>query len=257
MRWTPIGLLAAGLFLAVGCGAAAPIPPPAPDDGLVSAAPSPPVTAVAPTPALDPELHVPVGGPLRSAAVLAPPVMDGAVEAAWDAAPLLAMPLHYGLHGTDPAGILEMRSLYDGQRVYFLARWPAEAPGGQPDLWRNLLTVHWRLVDSGLVSGASTGSSGLACTVGCHTVTADDQGHLVGIRTETIPLGLSEDLPAGGGWSDGAWLLEWSRPRESDNPYDQNLTDAARGYRFFVKVFLGIEGQADPISDVHELRFMP
>jgi hypothetical protein len=203
---------------------------------------------------LDPDLGVPIGQPLLSAATAAEPVMDGVLEAAWDEAPPLAVPLHYGLHGDEPAGTMELRSLHDGANVYFSARWPSAAPGGEPDTWRNLLTVHWRLVDPGQVSGESTASEGLACTVGCHTATADGQGRLVGIRAETIPPGLEEDLPAGGGWSAGQWLLEWSRPRVSDNPYDQDLTDPARSYRFFVKLFLGLEGQADPVSDVHELR---
>jgi hypothetical protein len=207
-----------------------------------------------PSPQFDPDLGVPIGEPLLSAATNAPPVMDGAVEAAWDQAPPLTAPLHYGLHGDVPAGTVELRSLHDAERVYFLAHWSAEVPGGEPDVWRNLLTVHWRLLDSGQVSGESTGSDGLACTVGCHTVTADGRGRLIGIRGETIPPGLNEDLPSGGGWSGGEWLLEWSRPRVSESPYDQDLVDSNRGYRFFVKLFLGLEERPDPVSDVHELR---
>jgi hypothetical protein len=203
---------------------------------------------------LDAELGVQLGAPLLSAYTAQPPVMDGAVEAAWHLAPSLAAPLHYGLHGRDPAGEMELRSLYDQDNVYFLARWPAETPGGEPDAWRNLVTVHWRLVDPGLVSGESTGSDGLACTVACHTATADGEGRLVGIRNETIPPGLDDDLDSGGAWAEGEWLLEWSRARTSDSPYDQHITDPDRGYRFFVKLFEGLEGRADPVSNVHELR---
>jgi hypothetical protein len=207
-----------------------------------------------PPPRLDPELGVPIGEPLLSAATGAPPTIDGVMEAVWGQAPTLMIPLHFGLHGDEPAGTMELLSLHDKTNVYFLARWPAATPDGEPDTWRNLLTVHWRLVDPGRVSGESTGSEGLACTVGCHTATADSQGRLIGMRAETIPPGLDEDLPAGGGWSAGEWLLEWSRPRVSDNPYDQDLVDTTRSYRFFVKLFLGLEGQPDPVSDVHELR---
>jgi hypothetical protein len=205
-------------------------------------------------PRLDAELGVAIGEPLYSAATGAPPVMDGIAEAAWDRAPMLMVPLHYGLHGAELAGVAELRSLHDAERVYFLIRWPSETPGGEPGVWRNLLTVHWRLVDSGEVSGESTGSEGLACTVGCHTATADGEGRLVGIRTETIPPGLNEDLPSGGGWSAGTWLLEWSRPKVSENPYDQEMSDPERGYRFFVKLFQGLDDRPDPVSDVHELR---
>jgi hypothetical protein len=167
---------------------------------------------------------------------------------------MLTTTLHYGLHGDEPAGTVELRSLHDAERVYFLARWRAETPGGESGVWRNLLTVHWRLVDSGEVSGESTGSEGLACTVGCHTATADGQGRLVGIRSETIPPGLNDDLLSGGGWSGGEWLLEWSRPKASESPYDQDITNPEKGYRFFVKIFLGLDNRPDPVSDVHELR---
>jgi hypothetical protein len=240
-RWLATMLLVAAVpamaalsVLVAGSGMAAQIPPPGP--------------------MFDPELGVPIGEPLRSVATDTALVMDGAAEAAWEQAPPLAVSLHKGLHGREPAGTMELRSLHDAERVYFLARLPAQAPGGEADVWRNLLTVHWRLVDPGLVSGESTGSQGLACTVGCHTVTADGRGRLVGIRGETIPPGPSEDMPAGGGWSDGDWHLEWSRPKVSENLYDQNLTDPQQAYRFFVKLFLGLEGQPDPVSDIHELR---
>jgi hypothetical protein len=211
--------------------------------------PAPPPSSVE-----DPDLGVPIGAPLHSLSTDAPPTMDGVAEAAWNAAPPLTATLHYGLHGDEPAGAVELRSLHDEERVYFLARWPAEAPGGDPGVWRNLVTVHWRLVDSGQVSGDSTGSDGLACTVGCHTATASDAGELIAMRSETIPPGLNEDMPSGGGWSAGTWLLEWSRPRASETPYDQDLTDPGQGYRFFIKLFLGLEGRADPVSDVHTLR---
>lgn len=238
MNRTAILLLLAAvplLTLAVGAGGGAPAP--------------------RPSPMLDPELGISIGEPLRSISTDAPPTMDGAVEAAWDRAPSLLARLHYGLHGDEPAETVELRSLHDAESVYFLARWPAEAPGGEPGVWRNLLTIHWRLVDAGQVSGESTGSEGLACTVGCHTATAASDGQLIGMRSETIPPGLDQDLPAGGGWSAGEWLVEWSRPKVSENPYDQDLTDPAQGYRFFVKLFLGLEGRPDPVSNVHELRF--
>jgi hypothetical protein len=203
----------------------------------------------------DPDLGLPIGAALQSSATVNAPVMDGTVDAVWRSAPILSAPLHFGLHGTEPAGVVELQSLHDEANVYFLARWPAATPGGEPDTWRNLVTVHWRLVDSGKVSGESTGSNGLACTVGCHTATVNDRGRLVNIRAETIPPGLDEDLAAGGGWSKGEWLLEWSRPKVSPSPYDQDLVDSSQGYRFFVKLFLGLEDGPDPVSDVHELRF--
>jgi hypothetical protein len=198
-----------------------------------------------------------LGAELLSVKAAVPPEMDGVVEPAWEDAPVLVASLHQGLHGAQPAGKAELRSLYDEERVYFLARWPAESPGGEPSATRNLLTVHWRLQDPGLVSGASTGSEGLACTVACHTATADGQGQLHGIRSETIPPGLNEDLPLGGGWANGEWIVEWSRPRLSDSPYDQHMTDATLDYRFFVKMFESELGRPDAVSDLHTLRLSP
>jgi len=236
-RWlAPLLLLAAVFFVALAA-----------EGGEPSSLPSPPAR-------IDPDLGIPIGQPLRSIAADASLVMDGVLEPAWEEAPPLTAPLHFGLHGREPAGVVELRSLYDAEQVYFLVRWPAQSSGGEPGVWRNLLTVHWRLVDPGQVSGVSTGSEGLACTVGCHTATADGEGHLVGIRSETIPPGLGDDLAAAGGWSKGEWLLEWSRPRVSPSPYDQNLADAEQSYRFFIKLFLGLEDRPDPTSDVHELR---
>ena len=209
----------------------------------------------APPPVMvDADLGVPLAAPLLSVNTNELVALDGVVEAAWAQAAVLSVPLHRGLHGDVPAGTMELRSLHDAARVYVLARWHSENPGGEPGAWRNLLTVHWRLRDSGQVTGEPTGSQGLACTVACHTATADGDGQLVGIRNETIPPSLDDDLPSGGGWAEGEWILEWARRRVSESPYDQDVTDPAQGYRFFVKLFEGREVGADPVSDVHELR---
>jgi hypothetical protein len=218
---------------------------------------------------MDPDLGVPIGATLHATWTDAAPAMDGRVEAAWEGVPVLQATLHDGLHGQGVVGSVELRALYDAQRLYLLARWAAPSPdaapasdGGLEDVapervLRNLATVHWRLVDPGEVSGASTGSQGLACDVACHTATVNGLGQLAGIRAETIPPGLDEDLSAAGGWSEGAWTLEWSRARESENPYDQDIVDLAQSYRFFVKLFLGLQGQPDPVSHVHVLSLEP
>ena len=113
----------------------------------------------APPPGMvDAELGVPLAAPLLSVSTSEPVALDGVVEAAWEQAPVLSVPLHRGLHGDEPAGTMELRSLHDDERVYVLARWPSETPGGEPGVWRNLLTVHWRLQDSGQVTGEPTGS---------------------------------------------------------------------------------------------------
>ena len=43
--------------------------------------------------------------------------------------------------------------------------------------------------------------------------------------------------------------MEWSRPRVSLSPYDQHMTDPAHDYRFFVKLFQGLEDRPDPVSE--------
>jgi hypothetical protein len=216
--------------------------------------PGEPRSDLHPAPVLDPDLGVPVGAPLQAAATSTSPTLDGVVDAAWESAQPLVVNLHYGLHGREPAGTVELRSLYDDATVYFLARWPSATPGGELDVWRNLFTVHWRLMEPASGQKPTMAGPALACTVGCHTATVDGQGGLIGIRSETIPPGPGGNLQAGGGWAQGMWTLEWSRPRIGDNPYDQDLSDLGRPYRFFVKLFLDQEGQADPVSDVHALR---
>ena len=67
-------------------------------------------------PQLDPELGVPIGEPLRSVAVDSAAGDGWRVEAAWEQAPALTVPLHYGLHGDEPAGAVELRSLHDEEQ---------------------------------------------------------------------------------------------------------------------------------------------
>jgi hypothetical protein len=209
--------------------------------------------ATSPTPAAGRPIHGLPGAPLLSVAATAPPAIDGIVEATWQPAPRLVVPLHYGLHGNEAAGTLEMRSLYDEERVYFLVRWQSGPPVGELNVWRNLLTVHWRLEDTGQLAGQAGGDGMPACTVACHTATTDGRGRLVAMRTETIPPGLEVDLPHAGGWADGMWSIEWSRPRVSESPYDLQISDAARGYPFFIKIISDEEGRADQVSDLHAL----
>ena len=71
----------------------------------------------------------------------------------------------------------------------------------------------------------------------------------------TIPQGAHDALPAAGRWHDGEWIIEWSRPLQSGNLYDLQLTDLSVTYPFRVKVFEGRAGQPDPISEVVELGF--
>ncbi len=190
-------------------------------------------------------------GHLVSRRVASPPVVDGQVDAVWTSSVPLRLPLIWGLHGTGHALDMTLQSLHTDEVVYFLAQWPGEPPSGEEDTAFNKFTVHWRITESGEVA------QGLACTVACHTAFADGQGRFVYANAETIPQGVSEALPAAGGWHAGTWALEWSRPLVNSNPFDLQFTDLDQTYLFFIKVFERVEGRPDPVSERYGLVFQP
>lgn len=180
------------------------------------------------------------------------PVVDGAIDASWNNAVPLDVPLAWGMRGTDHAYTAELRALYTADAIYFLARWPdATLPLSKPEERRiaNKLTVHWR------IPPPAAGLAAPACDVACHTAFSDGSDRIVDLHTETIPPGTDEALPVAGRLRDGAWTVEWSRPLQSDNPNDLPLTDLRAAYPFFVKVFEGREGRPDPVSALHTLVF--
>jgi hypothetical protein len=183
-----------------------------------------------------------------------PPAVDGQVEALWETAAPLRVPLTWGAEGTEHALDVELRALHDEQTLYLLAQWPGEAPAGDLDAVYNQFTVHWRIPEPD--------AARLDCNVACHTVFADGRGRVAYANAETIPHGGSETLQVAGGWQaggshTGAWTLEWSRPLVSGNPFDLQLDDRDRAYTFMVKIFARIEGRPDPISKPHPLVFGP
>jgi hypothetical protein len=189
-------------------------------------------------------------GELIAQPVAIGPVVDGRVDAAWAGAPTLRIPLVWGARGTVHALDVELRALRTTQAVYFLAQWRDAAPPVPANTTANKLTLHWSL-------DAPAGSSPPACNVACHTAYADGAGRLAYMHAETIPPGSDEALPAAGGWRNGLWTLEWSRPLISDNPFDLQFTDLSRGYPFFVKIFERVEGRPDPVSATYRLVFRP
>jgi hypothetical protein len=189
-------------------------------------------------------------GTLAARRVASPPAVDGVVDVVWADAPALHVPLAWGITGVEHALDVELRGLYTADAVYLLARWAAAAPGGQTGAVANRLTVHWRVP-------AQAGVQPPACDVACHTAFADDGGRIVYANAETIPQGGAAALPVAGGWRDGVWTVEWSRPLVNDNPYDLQFSDLTRSYTFFVKLFERIEGRADAVSRRHRLAFQP
>jgi hypothetical protein len=187
------------------------------------------------------------------------PAIDGQVEALWEAAAPLSVPLTWGAEGTAHALDVSMRALHDEQRLYLLAQWEGErGADGTTEMEEatvyNRFTVHWRIPEPD--------AARVDCTVVCHTVFADGQGRVAYANAETIPHGGGETLHVAGGWQaaagggdPGRWTLEWSRPLVSSNPFDLQLADRDRGYDFMVKVFARVEGRPDPISGVHQLVF--
>ena len=179
---------------------------------------------------------------LVSRRIQQPPVVDGQEDCAWSCAVPLSIPLTLGRHGQQHAMDVELRSLHTDEAIYFWAEWPGEPPGGAEDVIRNRLTLHFD------IPAPEPDAADRMCLVSCHTAFADDAGRLAYLSAETIPPGRTAPLPAAGGWSAGAWQVEWRRQLEVDNHYDLQLQDLARSYGFFVKVFRWQEGLPDPVS---------
>jgi hypothetical protein len=188
-------------------------------------------------------------GRLVSRRASVPPVVDGQVEDAWASADPLRVALTWGMMGTEHALDVELRSLYDDQALYLLAQWPGDPPSGEENTVYNQLTVHWRIPEPA--------ASHLDCTVACHTAFADGEGRFAYANAETIPHGGSEALQAAGGWRDGMWTLEWTRPLRNGNPYDLQFDDPDQAYVFMVKVFARVDARPDPISQRQQLVFLP
>jgi hypothetical protein len=228
------------LLLAAGCTASAPRPStPAPVT----------VVTLVPQPAVEtPAAAAP--GSLMVEQIPAAPIVDGQVDSVWASAVPLRVPLTWGIRGTEHAMDVELRALHTSEAIYFLVQWPDATPSIPGDATANMLTLHWSI-------DTPAGIPPPACDVACHTVFTDAQGRLAYIHSQTIPSGIEDALPAGGGWKDGAWTLEWSRLLVNDNPYDLQFTNLSRGYPFFVKVFKRVEDRPDPVSAPYLLIFEP
>lgn len=237
IRARRIGLLAALCLALVPVGCAARLTPS-----------SSATETVAPTPTLE-AADAGAPGRLVSRRIDSPPAIDGRIEETWAQADPLLVPLTWGSGGTEHALDVELRSLYTGQDVYFLAQWSGEPPSGDENTVLNELTVHWRIPDPA--------AQRLDCNVVCHTAFADGSGRFVYTNAETIPQGGSEALAAAGGWDAESWTLEWSRPLVDDNPFDLQFDDRGQAYTFMVKIFERVEGRPDPVSGPHVLVFEP
>jgi hypothetical protein len=186
-------------------------------------------------------------GRLVSQWVGSPPTIDGSVEDAWAMSEPLRASLTWGIHGTEHALDVELRALHTDRSVYFLAQWAGQPPSGEANTASNKFTLHWRIPDAAVRQ--------LDCDIACHTAFANGSGRFVYANAETIPQGGSEALPVAGGWEDGTWTLEWSRPLLDDNPFDLQFSDLDAGYTFMVKVFEQMEGRPDPVSERYTLVF--
>jgi len=180
---------------------------------------------------------------LRAMRVDQPPQIDGELEPAWESAPPLNMSMTWGTGGDESAYSVEMRALYDSDSLYLLARWPDAKPRRQ-DADINKLTVHWR-IEAGAIH----------CAVACHTAYVAGDLTVRALNSETIPQGTGEMLPVAGGWEDGEWIVEWSRPLTMANAYDLQFANLQVPYPFLVKVFEFIPDQPDPVSPMAELLF--
>ena len=188
-------------------------------------------------------------GALVSRRVEEPPVVDGREDAVWGLAVPLQLALTWGREGGEHAYDLELRSLHDAGNIYFLARWPGTPPDDPANTARNKLSAHFDIPEP------YPGARDYTCLAACHTAFADERGRIIHMSAETIPPGRTDPLPAAGQSSYGWWQLEWSRPLVDANVFDLQFTDLDATYTFFVKVFEGQDGQADPVSSDVRLVF--
>jgi hypothetical protein len=170
------------------------------------------------------------------------PEVDGVIDPIWETVPPLTVPLDCASWGW---AVVTLRAATHRQRLYLLARWPEAAPVATAGVV-NKLTLHWNIVPDFI-----------HCSIACHTAYFDAQRELQALNAETIPQAGHESLPAAGGWENGEWTVEWSRPLLSSNPYDLQMSDLTIDYPFRVKVFDHRVNQPDPMSDTVLLRFEP
>ena len=177
------------------------------------------------------------------------PLVDGEVDAIWTSVLPFRAPLTWGMRGTEHALDVELRSVHTDETLYFLARWSESQPSEQEAALRNKLTIHFAVPEPW------PGASETNCLVACHTAFADERGVVAYVSAETIPPGRTDPLPAAGGWRDGFWQVEWSRPLLDANLFDVQFTYPDAKYPVFVKVFVGVAGRADPVSETFTLAF--
>jgi hypothetical protein len=220
---------------------------------MISCTPSPAVNAaetpgVAATTPVERDITA-AGNPkhLVSRYVASPPEIDGRVDAVWRAARPMEARLTWGAHNTELAFELWLQSVHTDDAVHFLAKWPGSAPTGDENVISNRFTLHWRIPEPEALR--------LDCDVSCHTAYADGNGRFAYANAETIPPGGYEALPVAGGWENGLWTLEWSRPLLNGNPFDLQFSELEGTFPFFVKIFDRVEGRADPVSGRHFLVF--
>jgi hypothetical protein len=238
-------LTAALALTGAGCGSSHPLAGPSAQPIVASRA------TTLPTPVALETIPAGVVGQLVASRVLVPPAMDGEVDATWQKAVPLQLPLTWGSGGTELAHDLELRALYTQQALYLLAAWPAAPPGGSDQAIYNTLTVHWDIPSAG------AGARQPACSVACHAAYANGAGRWVSVSVDTIPMGSDASLPVAGGWHDGIWTLEYSRALVDGNPFDLQFAQLDRSYSFFVKVFAHVEGRPDLVSRRCALVFEP
>jgi hypothetical protein len=179
----------------------------------------------------------------------AAPLVDGHIDEAWACAEPLQMALTWGMRGTEHALDVELSAMYTEGALFFLAQWPGSVPSGGADIVRGILTLHFDAPPPPSVS------EDLVCLVSCHTAYGNGSGQLVYVGAETIPPGRTDSLSASGSWENGRWCVEWSRRLVEANPFDLQFTDLDREYHLFVKVFEGLDGRPDPVSQPFALVF--
>jgi hypothetical protein len=164
-------------------------------------------------------------------------------DARWRQATSAFFPLHEGSHGALTHEVVELRALYDTQRIAFRARWREAQWATETPLF----TLFWR--KDGLPEQRGE------CHTACHHAFGDNRGGLKLVIASVVPAGREEPMAAQAQWRDGLWTLVWSRPLISNEATDVQFNDLTQHYPVRAKVWRNQVAAPAWVSERYALRF--
>lgn len=162
----------------------------------------------------------------------------------WEQASAAVWELNMGSGGPRSGQAVELRALYDADRIAFRAQWSGPALAQETPIFSLL----WR-------KDKVSGQRGESCHTACHHAFGDGQGGIKEIKPETVPAGRLLTMPYEAVWRDGVWSLTWSRTLRSTDALDIQFVDLSQAYP--VKARLAQAATETPalLSERYTLKF--